>query len=133
MLTIDTIDAVVCFIENVLLWYSVYHQHTMFKRRHHKRDNIKNILKNPNKPFDQKQLDKLNEYIVTESNMRLPDQYLGLGFTILFLFSLSLAKYFFAKPLQDCYSISLNVVTITAMLRGLYAIGIQEKNLSTQI
>ena len=130
MLTIDIIEAAVCFIENVLLWYSVYHQHKMFKHLHHKRDNIKRILKNPTNPFAQEQLDTLSDYIVTESNISLPDQYLHLDFTILFLFILSLAKYFFAEPLQDCYSLSITIVTITAMLRGLYAIGIQEKTLA---
>lgn len=130
MLTINIIDAVVSFIENVLLWYIVYHQHTTFKHRHHKRDNIKNILKNPTKPFEQKQLDKLSDYIVTESNMSLPDQYLHLDFTILFLFILSLAKYFFAEPLRDCYNLSINVVISIIMLRGLYAIIKQEKTLA---
>lgn len=130
MLTINIIEAVVSFIENVVLWCIIYHQHKMFKHLKHKRDNIKSILKHPTKPFEQKQLDKLSDYIVTESNMSLPDQYLHLDFTILFLFILSLAKYFFAEPLRDCYNLSINVVTITIMLRGLYAIGIQEKTLA---
>jgi hypothetical protein len=99
----------------------------MIKRLNHKRDNIKKILKNPTKLFAQEQLDKLSDYIVTEYNMSFPDQYLHLDFTILFLFILSLAEYFFAEPLQEYYNISINIVMIIVMLRGLYAIAKQEK------